>query len=237
MGDFPYRANNILECEFYLLENMDCCLVVFQPYRPLVQYCQDMSVEETVLPLAWRIVNDSLRTDVSLMYPPYQIALSCIHMACVILSKDCKQWFAELHVDLDTIKEISKQILNLYELWKVFDEKKEMNGILFKMPKPYLQQHQEEQPIQMQQQVVQQQVVQQQVVQQPSIDQSFYVQVDRREINAPNDSSQESILGHNFEQDLLILEKIAKKNLKITLKTYFNSYLKVDEMNFGNLSE
>jgi hypothetical protein len=30
----------ILECEFYLLENMDCCLVIFQPYRPLVQYCQ-----------------------------------------------------------------------------------------------------------------------------------------------------------------------------------------------------
>ena len=38
--DFPYRSNNILECEFFLLENMDCCLVVFQPYRPLVQYCQ-----------------------------------------------------------------------------------------------------------------------------------------------------------------------------------------------------
>ena len=35
--DFPYWANNILECKFYLLENMDCCLVVFQPYRPLVQ--------------------------------------------------------------------------------------------------------------------------------------------------------------------------------------------------------
>ena len=38
--DFPYRSNHILECEFFLLENMDCCLVVFQPYRPLVQYCQ-----------------------------------------------------------------------------------------------------------------------------------------------------------------------------------------------------
>ena len=25
--DFPYRPNHILECEFYLLENMDCCLV------------------------------------------------------------------------------------------------------------------------------------------------------------------------------------------------------------------
>ena len=31
--DFPYCANSILECEFYWLENMDCCLVVFQPYR------------------------------------------------------------------------------------------------------------------------------------------------------------------------------------------------------------
>ena len=31
--DFPYRVNNVLECEFYLLENMDCCLIVFQPYR------------------------------------------------------------------------------------------------------------------------------------------------------------------------------------------------------------
>ena len=25
--DFPYRPNHILECEFFLLENMDCCLV------------------------------------------------------------------------------------------------------------------------------------------------------------------------------------------------------------------
>ncbi len=31
--NFLYRANSILECEFYLLENMDCYLVVFQPYR------------------------------------------------------------------------------------------------------------------------------------------------------------------------------------------------------------
>ena len=38
--EFPYRVQVILECEFYLLENMDCCLVIFQPYRPLVQYCQ-----------------------------------------------------------------------------------------------------------------------------------------------------------------------------------------------------
>lgn len=32
-SEFPYRMNQVLECEFYLLENMDCCLIVYQPYR------------------------------------------------------------------------------------------------------------------------------------------------------------------------------------------------------------
>jgi len=139
--DFPYRANSILECEFYLLENMDCCLVVFQPYRPLVQYTQDLGqgLEEAILPLAWRIVNDSMRTDVCLLYPPFLIALACLHMASVILGKDLKIWFAELNVDMDKIQEISKHILGLYELWKGYDEKKEIAGILAKMPKPKTQ--------------------------------------------------------------------------------------------------
>lgn len=74
--EFPYRTNHILECEFYLLENLDCCLIVFQPYRPLLQLVQDIGQhEEQLLALAWRVVNDSLRTDLSLLYPPYQIAI------------------------------------------------------------------------------------------------------------------------------------------------------------------
>ncbi|KAG0727313.1 Cyclin-C [Chionoecetes opilio] len=32
-SEFPYRTNHILECEFYLLESLDCCLIVYQPYR------------------------------------------------------------------------------------------------------------------------------------------------------------------------------------------------------------
>lgn len=136
--DFPYRANSILECEFYLLENMDCCLVVFQPYRPLVQYTQDLGpgYEETLLPLAWRIVNDSFRSDVSLLFPPFLIALACLHMASVILGKDLRNWFSELAVDMDKIQEITKHVLALYDLWKSYDEKKEIASILQKMPKP-----------------------------------------------------------------------------------------------------
>jgi cyclin-C len=71
--EFPYRTNHILECEFYLLENLDCCLIVYQPYRPLLQLIQDIGTEDQLLTLTWRIINDSLRCDVSLLYPPYQV--------------------------------------------------------------------------------------------------------------------------------------------------------------------
>ncbi|CAG9816275.1 unnamed protein product [Phaedon cochleariae] len=134
--EFPYRTNHILECEFYLLENLDCCLIVYQPYRPLLQLIQDIGHEEQLLTLAWRIVNDSLRTDVSLLYPPYQIAIGCLQIACVILQKDHKAWFAELNVDIEKIQEIARYIINLFELWKTYDEKKEIQGLLGKMPKP-----------------------------------------------------------------------------------------------------
>ena len=135
--EFTYRMPNVVECEFYLLEMLDCCLILYLPYRPLMLYAADLlTSEDKVLPLAWRIVNDSLRTDVPLLYPPYLIALSCLHMACVIQQKDAKQWFAELTVDMDKIFEISKYILGLYELWKHYDEKKDIVGLLAKMPKP-----------------------------------------------------------------------------------------------------
>ncbi|EDL05559.1 cyclin C, isoform CRA_c, partial [Mus musculus] len=134
--EFPYRMNHILECEFYLLELMDCCLIVYHPYRPLLQYVQDMGQEDVLLPLAWRIVNDTYRTDLCLLYPPFMIALACLHVACVVQQKDARQWFAELSVDMEKILEIIRVILKLYEQWKNFDERKEMATILSKMPKP-----------------------------------------------------------------------------------------------------
>jgi len=73
--EFPYRTNHILECEFYLLEHLDCCLIVYQPYRPLLTLIQDVGPDDQLLTLTWRIINDSLRTDVCLLYPPYQIAI------------------------------------------------------------------------------------------------------------------------------------------------------------------
>ncbi|XP_022122868.1 cyclin-C [Pieris rapae] len=135
--EFPYRTNHILECEFYLLENLDCCLIVYQPYRPLLLFVQDIGQDDQLSTYAWRVVNDSLRTDVSLLYPPYQIAIGALHIACVMLGKEnLKPWFAELNVDMDKIQEIVRAIINLYEMWKNYDEKKEIQALLGKMPKP-----------------------------------------------------------------------------------------------------
>ncbi len=59
--EYPYKTQQILECEFLLLEMMDCCLIVYHPYRPLTQYVTDLGQQETLLPTAWRIVNDTYR--------------------------------------------------------------------------------------------------------------------------------------------------------------------------------
>lgn len=136
--EYPYRIQNVLECEFYLLEMMDCCLILYHAYRPLMKYCTDLQTDNEVLPLAWRIVNDSLRTDIPLMYPPYLIALAALYMACLWRQKEIKQWCAELAVDTDKVLDIAKIIFNLYEMWKTYDEKKEISTILAKMPKPKL---------------------------------------------------------------------------------------------------
>ena len=62
-----------------------------------------------------------------------------MHVATVIMQKNCHEWFAELSVDFDKVREISQMIMSLYDLWKEgYDEKKEILPILEKMPKPNL---------------------------------------------------------------------------------------------------
>ncbi len=80
---------------------------MYHPYRPLIQFVTDFCPDDTnLLQVAWRIVNDTLRTDACLMYAPSLIALACLHMACVIQKKDARQWFSELNVDLEKVRMI-----------------------------------------------------------------------------------------------------------------------------------
>jgi cyclin C len=54
----------------------------------------------------------------------------------VIQQRDLKTWFAELNVDMERVQEITKLIVLLLELWKGYDEKKDIQALLAKMPKP-----------------------------------------------------------------------------------------------------
>ncbi|EJW87220.1 hypothetical protein WUBG_01871 [Wuchereria bancrofti] len=140
--DLMIRVQHIQEAEFFLLEILDCCLIVYHPYRPLNQLMAEMGREhkdlDTISSYAWKICNDCTRTDLSLMYPPHQIAIACILIASVWTNRDreLKNWFAELAVDFEKVLEIQKIIINLYSVWKTFDEKEQLVAILQKIPRP-----------------------------------------------------------------------------------------------------
>jgi cyclin C len=60
-------------------------------------------------------------------------------MACVAMQKDVKSWFSDLGVDMEKLQEICRYILSMYDLVKTYDEKKDIQGLLAKMPKPKTQ--------------------------------------------------------------------------------------------------
>uniref|UniRef100_A0A0X3Q1U1 Cyclin-C n=3 Tax=Schistocephalus solidus TaxID=70667 RepID=A0A0X3Q1U1_SCHSO len=170
---YPYRAQDVFECEFILMEAMDCSLIVFHPYRPLVKFCEDLrpqmlGMTDCLLERAWHVVNDSMRTDLCLHYPPYLIALGCIQLAFISLEKDpppdasdgttdnssfaianrqsklsplavAEHWFAELTVNMEKVLEVSRHLLALYDLWQRFNPDVEMPNILLKLPRPVIQ--------------------------------------------------------------------------------------------------
>jgi len=131
---FSYTPQDILESEFYVLEELEFQLVVYHPYRPMTQFIADIGVENVLLQTAWSILNDSYRTDICVLYPPYLIALTCIYMASVLLPCDLKQWFAELSVDMKEIAEITSELVDLYDIWGRIDGS-DMEKILQKLPK------------------------------------------------------------------------------------------------------
>ncbi|KAI8635949.1 cyclin-like protein [Parasitella parasitica] len=134
-GGFPYDSSKVAEFEFYLLEELEFYLIVWHPYRSLTQICNELGMRESGLQYAWFIVNDSYRTDVSLLYPPHLISLAAIYLTVVLNhadfapgsageQRDMKQWFADLNVDIKSVIEISQEILAIYEVWADWKEEK-----------------------------------------------------------------------------------------------------------------
>jgi cyclin C len=147
-GEYPYQIKQILECEFYLLEVMDCCLIVYHPYRSLDLYTREFQIDQQLFESTWRIINDSLKTDVALLYPPYEIALACLLLAAKYRNKlpTIKQYMIETQIDMERIYEVIKLLLKYYDLMTTYDadpphhDGKQMRELLTKIPKPKLTQ-------------------------------------------------------------------------------------------------
>ncbi|OEL25318.1 Cyclin-C1-1 [Dichanthelium oligosanthes] len=99
---YRFEIKDILEMEMKLLEALDYYLVVFHPYRPLLQLLQDAGITD-LTQFAWGLVNDTYKMDLILIYPPYMIALACIYIASVLKDKDTTSWFEELRVDMNIV--------------------------------------------------------------------------------------------------------------------------------------
>ncbi|XP_066390520.1 cyclin-C1-1-like [Miscanthus floridulus] len=115
---YRFEIKDILEMEMKLLEALDYYLVVFHPYRPLLQLLQDAGITD-LTQFAWSLSLSLSLLDLILIYPPYMIAMACIYIASVLKEKDTTAWFEELRVDMNIVKNISMEILDFYDTYKI----------------------------------------------------------------------------------------------------------------------
>uniref|UniRef100_A0AC34R2Z9 Cyclin-like domain-containing protein n=1 Tax=Panagrolaimus sp. JU765 TaxID=591449 RepID=A0AC34R2Z9_9BILA len=145
-ADIKNHMRLINEVEFYLLEVMDCCLIVYHPHRTLTKIIQDMTKdqqrEKEVISDSWKIANDALRSDVCLLYPPHQIAVAALITAVVMNNRQeaFLNLFQETSTDYDAISDISSQIIASYKLHaQVIDIEENvprLKALFGKIPKP-----------------------------------------------------------------------------------------------------
>ncbi|BGP00718.1 RNA polymerase II holoenzyme cyclin-like subunit [Rhodotorula toruloides] len=96
---FTSDHHRLAEMEFYLLEELDFHLIIFHPYRALIQLCgrdgganaageegrlnkdKMLEMDDTTLQMSWFIINDTFRSSLCLVHPPHLIAVAAIYLA------------------------------------------------------------------------------------------------------------------------------------------------------------
>lgn len=81
----PPDPTKVTEFEFYLLEELQCYLIVHHPYEAMEQIIEVLKTSDYNLILSnediqncWSLINDSYINDVHLIYPPHIIAMACM---------------------------------------------------------------------------------------------------------------------------------------------------------------
>ncbi|EKD12273.1 cyclin domain-containing protein [Drepanopeziza brunnea f. sp. 'multigermtubi' MB_m1] len=81
---FANDTSKLGECEFFLISEMSCQMIVHHPYRSLTSLQSIFSLTQEESNLAWSIINDHYMTDLPLLFPPHIIAIMSILLALVL---------------------------------------------------------------------------------------------------------------------------------------------------------
>ncbi|XP_074654059.1 cyclin-L1-like isoform X2 [Tubulanus polymorphus] len=111
--------NQVIKAERRLLKELGFCVHVKHPHKIIVMFLQVLECEQNqgLVQLAWNYMNDSLRSNVFVRYPPETIACACIHLAARQIQMPLPSnppWYAIFDADETDITEICLTILRLY---------------------------------------------------------------------------------------------------------------------------
>lgn len=132
-----FEIKHLLDIEMVIMEDLNFDLVVFSPYRSLTVFLRDSALGEAVGLRAWMMLNDSYRTDVSLLHPPHLVALACLQLAVLHLHEErapqengelgrtnpppsaelqrLGTWMETLNVDHDRLYDVVVDLTVMYE--------------------------------------------------------------------------------------------------------------------------
>lgn len=94
----PPDPTKVTEFEFYLIEELQCYLIVHHPYKSMEQIVEALKEEPFKLTFTsdelqncWSLINDSFINDVHLTYAPHIIAMACLFITVSIHGSNTKE--------------------------------------------------------------------------------------------------------------------------------------------------
>ncbi|CAM6013715.1 unnamed protein product [Sphagnum balticum] len=121
---YEAEKEKVLRGERLVLTTLGFDLNIHHPYKPLVAAIKKFKkfklATNTLAEVAWKFVNDGLRTSLCLQFKPHHIAAGAIFLAAKFLkvklpSDGNKVWWQEFDITPQQLEEVSKQMLELYE--------------------------------------------------------------------------------------------------------------------------
>ncbi|UJR15003.1 hypothetical protein I4U23_001980 [Adineta vaga] len=113
------RKSEVIKGEQRLLRELGFCVYVKHPHKMIAMYLKVLEKEQQkdLVQTSWNYMNDSLRTDIFLRFPPETIACACIDLAArtlqIPLPKN-PQWYLIFGAKPDEIRYIMISVLRLY---------------------------------------------------------------------------------------------------------------------------